>query len=266
MNRTSLACVLALALAGCGGKSAPSTNPTAPAAAASGTVPAEPRTGEEVIEHALAAQGGRDAMAKITSLKQTGTLLIPQMGAKGTIAIQAAPPRSSVTLIDIPGIGKIAQGVRDDIAWEMNPMTGSRIVTGAERALLLRESTFNADLIWKELFPKAELGGVVDFQGTPAYKVVLTAKEGDTQTRYFAKDTLLPIGLEMTVESQMGKVPVVMKIADYRDVGGIKYAHKLVRNEGPVTLEIQIDKIEPNAPIDPSVFELPPEIAKLQKK
>lgn len=264
MNRTSLACVLALVLAGCGGKSAPTSTPAAPPSAPAAT--AEPSTGEQVMERAIAAQGGRDAIAKITSLRQTGTLTIAQMGAKGTMTIQAAAPRMSLTRIEIPGIGVIAQGVRDDVAWEMNPMTGSRIITGAERTMLLRESTFHADLEWKKFYAKADLGGVVDFQGAPAYKVTLTANEGDTQTRYFAKDTLLPIGLEMTVESQMGKVPVAMKLEDYRDIGGIKYAHKLVRNEGPVTLEITLDKIEQNPAIDPATFELPPEIAKLQKK
>ncbi len=268
MSRTRLAFLLAvslaLPLAGCGGSKAAPATTTTPAPAAPPA--AEPTTAEAVIERSLVAQGGRAALAKFTSMQQTGTLVIPQMGAKGTMLLQSAPPRSSLMQIEIPGIGKIAQGVKDDVVWEMNPMTGSRIVTGAERTLLLREATFGADLMWKELYPTAVLDGVVDFQGTQAYKVTLTAKEGDTQTRYFAKDTLLPLGVEMTVESQMGKVPMVMKLSDHREIAGVTFAHKMVRSDGPVTLEITIDKIEPNVAIPATTFDLPPEIQKLQKK
>ncbi|MDQ3370191.1 MAG: hypothetical protein M3680_32645 [Myxococcota bacterium] len=269
MSRTRLAFLLAVSLAvplaGCGGsKAAPAT--TTPAAPAPPAAVAEPTTADDVIERSLAAQGGRPALAKFTSMKQTGTLVIPQMGAKGTMMLQAVPPRSSVMQLEIPGIGKIAQGVKDDVAWEMNPMTGARIVTGAERTLLLREATFGADLMWKELYPTSVLDGVVDFQGTPAYKVTLTAKEGDTQTRYFAKDTFLPLGVEMTVDSQMGKVPMTMKLSDHREIAGVKFAHKMERNEGQVTIEITIDKIEPNVAIPATTFDLPPEIQKLQKK
>jgi hypothetical protein len=188
------------------------------------------------------------------------------MGMKGAMTLIAAPPHSTITTIELPGLGKIVQGVSGEVAWEVNPITGSRVITGAERAQVLRESTFNADLMWKDLYPKAELAGVVEFAGAPAYKVVLTPPEGEPQARYFAKDTLLPAGVQMTVDSQMGKVPVEMTISDWREVNGIKYAHKLARKEGPQTLEIVIEKIEHDPALDPATFALPPEIAALQPK
>ena len=268
-RRLGLAFAFASALAACGGSGAAgSTTASAPVAAPTVAAPpakSEPTTGEAVIEASLVALGGRDKLAKITSIKQTGTLSIQAIGAKGTITILAAPPRNELTTIELPGLGKLSQGVHDDVAWELTSMTGARIVTGAERVLALREATFQAELNWKEIYPKAELTGVVDFAGTQAYKVVLTAKEGDTQTRFFAKDTFLPIGVEMTVDSQMGKIPVTVQIFDYREVGGIKYAHKITRKEGQQAIEIVIDTFEPNLAIPPSAFDLPAEIKALKK-
>jgi zinc protease len=170
-----------------------------------------------------------------------------------------------VVTIELAGIGTIRRGLTGDVAWEVSPMTGARIITGDERTQFLREATFNAELIWKELYPKAELAGMVQFAGQPAYKVTLTATDGDTQTRYFAKDTLLPLGLEQVAKSQMGNIPGESTLSDWRDVGGIKFPHKVAQKQGPQTFEILIDKIELDPALDPSTFAVPPEIAALQK-
>lgn len=259
MNRLALPLCLLLAGA-CGGSPAPAASPSKPTSAA----PAELTTADAVMEGSLAAQGGRDRMSKITSLRTTGTLRVLQMGLTGTVTTQSAPPRNSITTMDLPGFGKVTQGIKDDVAWEMSPMTGNRLISGAERDQLLREATFNADLVWKTLYPKAELAGSMDFHGTPAYKVVLTATDGSSQTRYFAKDTLLMIGLQMVADSQMGKMPIEIAFSDYRDIGGIKVPYKMLRREGPQTVELVIDAVEHDAPIPPGAFDIPAEIAKLQ--
>jgi len=265
-HRPQLAFLAAVLAAACGGgvkgpAGAPVGQNTQPGAGAG----VELTTAEAVLEASIAAQGGRERMGKLRAVRQVGTFAIPQMSIKGALTIVAAPPRSSLRTVELPGLGKSSQGVSGDVAWEVDPITGSRVIDGEERAQLLRDGTFNAALAWKELYPKAELLGVVDLAGRPVYKVVLTAADGDTQTRYFAKDTLLPAGVEMVARSQLGKVPLMMELSDWRDVGGIKYPHKLTRKEGPRTIEIRIDKIELDPALDPQTFALPPEIAALPK-
>jgi hypothetical protein len=221
-------------------------------------------TAEAVLEASIAAQGGRARLAKLRALRQVGTFALPQLGIQGTMTLVAAPPRSTLLSVELPGLGKISQGVSGDVAWEVNPITGTRVISGEERTQLLRESTFTADLVWKELYSKAELAGVVEFAGRPAYKVVLTAADGDVQTRYFAKDTLLPAGSEFVARSQLGKLPIVTELSDWRDVSGLKLSHKLVRKGGPQqTVVLQFAKIELDPALDPQTFALPPEIAAL---
>ena len=264
---TSLGLVLAAALAAScgGGAQGPGGQPTPVEQGGAPPKAAEPTTAEAVLEASLAAQGGRERIGKIKAMRQTGTFQLPQMGMKGTMTAVAAVPRNALLVIEVPGIGKIRQGVSGDVAWDVNPVTGARVIVGAERAQLLRESTFNGDLVWKELYPKVELAGVVEFAGQQAYKVVLTAADGDSMTRYFAKDTLLPLGLQMVSQSQMGKMEVSVEVSDWREVGGIKYPHKMQRKEGPQTIEVTFDKIEHDPQLDPATFELPPEIVALQK-
>ena len=243
----------------------PAADP-APARRAGAPAPGrEPTTAEAVIEASIVAQGGRARMARIRAMRQTGTVVMPQMGIQGAMTTVAAPPRSMLLTLELAGLGKIKQGVSGDLAWEMNPITGARVIGGEERVQLLREATFNADLVWKELYPRAELAGVVELAGRPVYKVVLTAADGDAQTRYFAKDTLLPAGIQMEARSQMGRVPVAVELSDWREVGGIRYPHLVTRKEGPQTLEIRIDTIDLDPQLDPQTFALPPEIAALPK-
>jgi hypothetical protein len=262
----SLAVAAAL-VAACGGGAPAPAGPAGPATPAEpgGPPKGELTTAEAVIEASLAAQGGRERISKVQSMRQTGTFGIPQMGMKGPMTTVAAPPRNFVATIELAGIGAIRRGLTGDVAWEVSPMTGARIITGDERTQFLREATFNAELIWKELYPKAELAGVVEFAGQPAYKVTLTAPDGDTQTRYFAKDTLLPLGAEMVAKSQMGNIPGESTLSDWREVGGIKFPHKVVQQQGPQAFEIHNDKIELDPALDPAAFALPPEIAALQK-
>jgi hypothetical protein len=258
---------LAALTAACGGGPAQApARPATPVEQAAPPRPAELTTAEAVLEASLVAQGGRARIGKVQAIRQLGRFEMPQMGMKGAMTALSAPPRDMVLTIELPGLGQIRQGVSGDVAWHVNPVMGARVSTGDERAQLLREATFNADLVWKELYPKAELAGGVDFAGQPAYKVVLTASDGDTQTRYFAKDTLLPLGVQMVVQSPMGKLPAEVEMSDWREVGGIKYAHKIQRKEGPQTIQIVIDTIELDPALDPATFALPPEIVALQQK
>ena len=265
MTRFAFIVVALVACAG-GQKPAATGQPTTDSKISAAPANSTYTTAEQVIEASLVAQGGRDKMAKITAMKQTGKISIAQMNITGTMTAYSAPPRSALLVVELPGLGKIVQGTKDDVVWETNPMTGARIITGPERATALRDAVFNADLKWKELYPKVELAGVVDFASQQAYKVIMTSTDGDVVTRYFAKDTLLPLGFEATFKSQMGAVPVSLIESDYRDVGGIKYAHHLSRKDASAAIEITVDTIEPSAQLDPKLFDVPPEIQALQKK
>jgi zinc protease len=252
-----------LAVAACGGTATSTTTPAAPAAptAPAAPVATEPTTADQVMEASIAAQGGRGALAKLTSVKTTGALEIS--GIKGTVVILTAPPRESLMTVDLPGLGKLVSGVHNDLAWEKNPIQGARVLTGPELANALRDATFNGDLVWKQLFPKAELQGVVDFAGTKAYKLLLTDGSGETETRYIAKDTKLPLGVEMIAPTQMGKLPVLVTNADFRDVNGLKYPFHIENKTAGQSFTVTVSNIELSAPIDPKTFEVPDDVKAL---
>ncbi|MGE3546805.1 MAG: hypothetical protein AB7L28_22965 [Kofleriaceae bacterium] len=230
----------------------------------SSATPRELTTAEAVIEASIAAQGGRDALGKITSIRQSGTIRIRGQNITGRFSLIARAPRSSVMVVDLERLGTNITAVAGDVAWTKDPSAGYRIASGAERETLLRELTFNADVSWKQLYRSAELEGQVDFAGTTAYKVVLTANDGAVQTRYFANDTLLQIGTETVASTPAGPLAVQQISSDFRAVSGVKYAHKLVLHQGLATLEFTIDKLETNVELPADAFALPAELQRDQ--
>jgi hypothetical protein len=260
--------VIAIALlAACGAPAANQPAPVKPGAPAAlagpPPVPQHLTTAEQVIEASLAQEGGRGVAEKNTSLHMTGKATISALGVNGTLDTWSAPPNLSVTHFEIPNMITDDEGVKGDLAWEKNTLQGARILSGAEKSMALREAIFNGDLQWKTLYPKAELKGVVKFAEQDCYQVVLTATDGQAQTRYYTTKELLPIGLEMVAPSQMGDVAVKVVSSDWRDEGGFKFPHKVSRLEGPQTIEITMDKVETNVPIPPGKFEPPDEIKQL---
>jgi hypothetical protein len=247
--------------AACGGpaatKPAVATAPSRPAPAA------VPTTAEQVIEASIAKEGGRAVLERMTSLHMIGSLKIPQLGVPGKLETFSTPPNNTFTHFEIPNVIVEDSGVIGEIAWEKNTLQGARLLTGNEKSMALRDAWFNGDLMWKKLYPKAELKGVVKFADVDCYQVELTADDGQSQTRYYTTDTLLPIGLEMVSDSPMGKVPIKVVSSDWRSENGFLYPHKITRVEAAQSIDISIDKIETNVPIPAATFELGDDIKAL---
>jgi hypothetical protein len=261
----ALAMALAASALGCGGPPAP-VAPAGAQAAAAAPAARDLASAEAVLEAAIAASGGRDRLAKLRSLRQTGTFELVGLSVKGTFVAIGAAPRSMRTTVELAGMGTIEQGVVGDVAWELSQMMGARILAGAEAAHMLREATFNADLVWADLYPKAVLAGVVDHGGAPAYKLVLTAADGAEQTRYYGKAPVRLLATEAIVTTQMGKVPTTTRLSDWREVGGLTYPFRIEQTQVGQRILIAIDRVELDVALEPAAFALPAKIEALRAK
>src|SRR4051794_13233605 len=139
-----------------------------------------------ILDHYVEVTGGKEAYAKHKSEIETGTLEYPAQGLKAKITRYAAEPDRYLASVEITGIGKIDTGVTDGIAWENSVVLGARVKSGEEKALALREASFNAIPNWRKLFPKAVTTGAETVDGVACYKVLLTPAEGRPETRYFS--------------------------------------------------------------------------------
>jgi hypothetical protein len=219
---------------------------------------------ESILDRYIEVTGGREAYESRTSEVAHGKMEITSAGVSGTLTSYAMPGRQYVD-INIAGIGKIEQGVKDGIAWENSLLQGPRIQTGDEREATLRDATFNAPIHWREIYPTVETVGIESINGEDAYRVLQTPATGNPVTAYYSVKTGLAIKATTTVASQMGDIPAETTILEYKDFGGILSPNKLIQKAAGQDITITVDSVEVNVDIPDERFDLPEAVQALVK-
>jgi hypothetical protein len=223
-----------------------------------------PAASEIVAKH-VAAIGGKDAIMKIQSMQQTGSMKIPTMGLEASMEVHMAPNRMAMKQ-SIPGMGEIVTGFDGTNGWSVNPMQGPRLMTGKELDQLKEQADFPMSMLYApDRYASMQTEGIVDFAGEKAYKVKLVRKStGRASTEYFSVASGLQIGGEMTQESEMGTMQVTSVVSEYKDFGGIKIPTKVEQSVGPTKIEMQIADVKINA-VPATAFEPPAQVKALIK-
>jgi hypothetical protein len=188
-------------------------------AVAASRLPAQalPPAAELIAKH-VTAIGGEAAVRKVTAMKQVATMELPGMGLSASMEMYSAAPNKSAVKTSIAGIGELLQGFDGTVAYDVNPMQGPRLLEGQE----LQQAKDNADfyaglLLPASSFKSMETVGDGDFNGEAAWKVKLVrASSGREATHWFSKATGLMIGMETTVESQMGTIAASTRVSNYK--------------------------------------------------
>jgi hypothetical protein len=216
-------------------------------------------TPEEIMEKSIQATGGREALTKMTSLVNTGTLDIVAMGAKATTEMYAKAPDKHLTVTKVEGYGEIKQGYDGKIGWSMEPQRGLVDLSGDALAIVRREAQFNGDLKWKELYPKAEVTGKEQVGGRDCWVLKLTPAEGTPVVRYYDAETFLMTKVLMTTETPQGPAEVPIELSDWRDIGnGVKGPYTVkVTMPGVGELITKFTDVKYNVEIDDAKFAKP---------
>lgn len=221
----------------------------------------------DVIAKYVTAIGGKDAIMKITSVKQTSTMQLPAMGISADIEAFQAAPNKMATKSSIPGVGEMLQGTNGEVAWDANPMAGPRLLADKELTQMLETADFYGNMLYlPDRFSSMENLGVADFNGEKSYKLKLVRKgSGIASTTYFSVATGLIVGAETEQVSQMGTMQVSSTLSDYKEFGGVKFPTKTEVNMGPQKMLMTITNVVINgAPA--TAFDIPDAVKPLIKK
>jgi len=224
-------------------------------------------TAATVLAKYVAAIGGRDALAKVTSIKQTATLQIPAVGLEAAVEAVMAAPNKMASKASIPGMGEMLQGTDGTVAWDVNPMQGPRLLADKELSQMLESADFQGALFMSpDRYSAMENQGAVDFGGEKAWKLKMVFKgSGRTVTSYFSVATGLAIGGETQQESPMGPIAVTSKQGEYKAFGGILFPTRTEMSMGPQTMITLVkDVVLNDAPA--AAFEIPAAVKPLIKK
>jgi outer membrane lipoprotein-sorting protein len=220
------------------------------------------QTADDIIAKNIQARGGMDKIKSVKSIKTTATMTMgPGMEAPG-IMVQKRPEMARLEFT-IQGLTAV-QAFDGSKAWQIMPFTGKKdpeLMSSDETKEMEETADLDGPLVdYKAKGNTVELLGKEKIEGTDAYKLKVTLKNGDVQTQYIDADSYLEIK-EETVRTVRGtERDFESSIGDYKDVDGIifPFAVESGIKGTDQKQKITISKIELNAPADDAIFRMPP--------
>lgn len=214
-------------------------------------------TAREIVARYEKALGGREANEKIKSWTTKGTVELSPMGARGTFETIASAPNRLLNKVHLEGLGDIINGFDGTTAWTINPLQGSRELTGTELLQTKFSSDFYRNVALEKQYPKMEVTGIEKVNGKDAYVVVGTPEGLPASTMYFDTASGLLVRTDDTFVSPEGKQPVSLFIEEMKQVDGVMVPSKMRTKLPAFEMTMTVSDIKSGPEIPASQFARP---------
>lgn len=203
---------------------------------------------------AIAQEKMQKVKTIITSGKNTFTTGRIESGFK---SYQARPHKLRVETI-YQG-AKVIQAYNGEHAWKYAPAMGIPEpveISGEEKDALLEQGNFESRL-WNYAEKGAELALLESGDDAPIH-LLYTSPEGKLIQYYLDKETYLVSSIVSNQKLGGSETEIELVMEEYKTVKGIPFLHRgTTRMNGQVVVTLEIQKVEINRKIDPSLFEKP---------
>jgi len=212
-------------------------------------------TAQALLDKYLAAVGGADALKKIASRIQKGT--VTAFGnQKIPVDIYAKAPDKRLSAVHLKGIESLTA---------FDGKAGWMTVPGRVRRMTPEESEgaqMDADIALPahlgSMFSKFDVSEGEPVDGRATW-LVIGQREGKPDVRFLLdKQSGLLLRLVRYTDSPLGLNPLQIDFADYRDSGGVKIPFRWTQARPGNRFTIEVESSEQNVPIDDAKFAPPP--------
>jgi photosynthetic reaction center cytochrome c subunit len=209
---------------------------------------------DKIIEKYLQAMGGADAVAKISTRLQKGTLTVGT--AQFPVEVLTKRPAHRVTTVRFPN-GESVTGLSGQVGWLSTPGHGVHEMSSAEVDASQIDACPQFAIDLRQIFRELRVQQQEEVDGRPTYVVSGIRENRPPVQLYFDQESGLLIRLLRYVDTPLGLNPVQVDYADYRQEGGVRtpFRWTIARPGGRFT--IQIDQTQQNVPIDDKKFAMP---------
>lgn len=220
-----------------------------------------PPTAEEIVAKYIKTIGGMEKIDAVKTLKRTGKFR-GGGGFEAKVLEENKRPdrvRQEFTFQSMTGVtawdGKTG--------WKIEPWQGKKDAEPLgedEMKGILEDSIFDGQLVhYKEKGTTIEFAGSEPVEGTDAWKLKVTLKNGDVQYYFMDQDYFVPIKIEFKRIIRGAERESEATLGDYKSVDGwfLPHAVEQGRKGSPNRSTTVYDKIEANAPLDDSIFAMP---------
>ena len=195
---------------------------------ATAAVPAQAQDAQSLVEKNLAARGGGAALDALKGVSFQGRILFPgdfELTYKESRALLGAKAAARTDL-SLQGLD-VVQSYDGSGAWKINPFQGRKDpekMTSDEARQLADGALIEGPLLASRSDgSKVAYLGREDFDGTLAYKLKVTQKDGDEFVYWLDPDTFLEIKIDETRKIRGAQQTTETELGDYEKVAGVYF-------------------------------------------
>ena len=224
---------------------------------------------QDVLNNYYEAVGGVDAWKDVQSIKASGKRMMGP-GMDAPFVMMAKRPGKIRVEFTVQGMTGV-MAYDGQTAWMFMPFMGKtepEVMPDFMAEEIKQESDLDGPLMgYKDDGHQLELVGKEDADGTPAYKVKVTLKNGDVQYYYLDSEHYVPIKITGSRDMQGNIINYEVTLSDYKGVGGLMMAHSISSKAQGMAAQdvITIEKVELNTALDDASFSMPKAAAETKK-
>ena len=228
--------------------------------AADGAKPGETKPvfppADQLLDKYITAIGGAEALEKVASRLEKGTLMAFG-GQHFLVDVYSKAPDKRLSVMHLPN-GDSLTAFDGTQGWLSVPGRVHRM-TAAENAAARIDADLYFPLHVKTLYEKFRVNAGEKIDGHDTY-LVAGLKEGQPPLRlYFDRESGLLLRLVRYAETPLGRNPTQIDYSDYRQTNGLKIPFRWTLSRPGNQFTIQVEQLQQNVPVDDARFAPPPE-------
>jgi photosynthetic reaction center cytochrome c subunit len=210
---------------------------------------------EQLLDKYVAALGGADALQKITSRVQKGTLTAFG-GQHFSVEVYSKAPGKRISIMHLQA-GESITAFDGKQGWLGVP-SRVHMMSAAENDAARMDADLYFAVHVKSSYEKFRVDVGEKIDGHDTYLVV-ARREGQPPLRlYFDQQSGLLLRLVRYAETPLGRNPTQIDFADYRDANSVKVPFRWTLARPGNRFTIQVDDLQQNIPVDDAKFAPPP--------
>jgi outer membrane lipoprotein-sorting protein len=221
-------------------------------------------TADDVIAKFVAARGGIDKIKAIQSLDMT--IKANQQGVEFPGKLEWKRPDRMRLEMTIQG-KTMVQAYDGKTAWTVMPFLGSpdpQVMSADDAKDVIEQADMDGPLVdYKAKGNAVELVGKDDVDGSPAWKLKLTLKNGDISYVYIDTETGLNVKETSKRKQQGSEIEIDSYLTNFKQVEGVLFPFAIENKVAGKSMgQFTIESVKANVPLDDKSFLMPAAAAK----
>ncbi|HEX5706622.1 MAG TPA: hypothetical protein VFX96_04970 [Pyrinomonadaceae bacterium] len=220
------------------------------------------QSAEEIVQKFIKTVGGMEKIQAVKSLRRAGKFS-GGGGFEAAIVEENKRPNMVRQEFSLQGMTQV-NAYDGKTGWKIEPWGGKKDVESLgeeELKTIIEDSDLDGPLInYQQKGNKVEFAGMDDVEGTEAYKLKVTLKNGDVRYYYMDTDYFVPIKIDTKRMVRGAEREYETVLGDYKEVAGWYLPHSIETGVkgSPFRQKVTYERIEANINLDDSRFSRPP--------